>query len=157
MKMSRSARYVVLGLSYTGAALATCLVLGGCNLLGSQSTREVRGILVEPGTEILFELSRPIDPRSVSERHTLRWPELDAEVEWIPPTPPSDGKYPGGGGRWKGTGVVWASNTHVLYVAPDTASGPSDLLQLEPADYPKWRAEENLWTFEFSGGTMNSS
>ena len=152
--MSRNTLYYAVALAF-GAALVATLVLvlrGGLDGAGQGAgqVEDIYGILVEPGTEILFELSRPVDPRSVAERHKFQFQGLDAEI--IPPTPPSDGKYPGGGGRWQGFGVVWASKTHLLYVAPDVAGPMFDEVRLEPADFPKNDAEQMSLMVQPRGG-----
>jgi len=152
--VSRNTLYYAVALAFGAAVVATLVLVLRGGLSGAGHVGDVQGILVNPGTEILFELSRPVDPRLVAERHKLQGL---AEAEMIPPAPPADGKYPGGGGRWQGFGVVWASKTHLLYVAPDVAGPMFDEVRLEPSLFPKNDAEQmSLVVQPRGGGTTNT-
>ncbi len=89
-------------------------------------------LVVEPGTEILFELSRAVEPGD--------WPEepraLPGGGTILPPSPPSDGKYWARDTllKWQAIGLVWATKTHLLYVAPNEP-GMLDGLELYPGRF----------------------
>lgn len=71
-------------------------------------------LVVEPGTEILFELSHAVNPRPK--------PRYFSDGSALLPPPPSpDGKYcpHKTHTRWAGTGIVWVTSTQLLYVAAD--------------------------------------
>jgi len=119
---------------------AVILVLGAAavGMWGSGWAYQNRGIsptgyprilLVDPGTEILFALKEPVDlaTRMPTPSFPPEW-----EVQFVPEPRPGTGKC-WGGGRWFGMGVVWASRTHILYVAPD-APGILDIVELLPPD-----------------------
>ncbi len=102
--------------------------LRGRGTTETEAAQPVASLLVlEPGTEVLFELSRPVDPSDYPPARTL--PD---GTQYIPPPRPKDGKYWARSGlmlRWLGMGVVWATKNQVLYVAPD-APGVLDGLEL---------------------------